>query len=924
MGGTVLDGDGECCSESLDACGVCGGLGQFLDMEGSCCAVADANGVCCPSGLVDECGVCNGVGNSCAIELATEVQVPSSLIQGGAVLDDPLTQYFQDSIGSMGFPPESVTVTGVSTGPPVARRRRRRSLLQGDSSSTTAATTTAPSPAPPDSLWVTVSVTPTTNATGTTPFSSSYVAAALPTAAAAAATSPDAGIQLLNTPQPSRTGICGNGICEIGERSTVEAIDGTCPQDCGTPAVVCSSECSSTGGTCLPSTGLCQCFTGYQGLTCSDCASGFMKTGSSVCVTSVTALGLVNSTVVGPNGEALVSGMPSDGTSVGIIVGAVVGSVLCLALLVLACCFLRRFLKRKYAAEAAPTKVYNNKLAGTHYSYSNDNGAGGGGGGALPPSQFDEEIGLRQRYGDASPRPHQSYSSGDGGGGGGRLAYNLHVDVTASGNNSAQVSSRDDHHHHHQNEADGGLWQSAQSTGRDYIPAPHATNTTNNNNNNAAAVFSVAAAFNEGAAAFPSQLYAKKSVPYHHNKSVFSADEVMQRLSTYSMPGYAEIVAGDADDDVLISPLYHQQQQQHEIKQHRDDAEVGDAPHESTNCVAQSASSSIRRPQSAALSVGASSSSLSAISSGPPLVAVDPGTSENNGGGGGIAESRLFFNPAFSVDEKPRRLAQASDAPPGYVKQQQNTTTTTAVAALGSSRSASARNIGNTSRETTEERRAKLDALRAAVTALEREAAQRGGGGGPGPQQQQQQQEARVFLPGRPKVPYLALSTLKTPPKPRQRQQQQQRPPGFAAPLGQTNNNNNNNNVGSTELIGSHPGVATTVPHQQQQHQKVQMGVVAAEGKQQRSSPGAAFARGAKTMFKTMKRGGPGIPQGAAADYGEVLAKVEEALQRSAGNSPVKKISSARGGTSPVKKKITSARGTGAAAQTLPAVHAWR
>ena len=142
MGGTVLDGDGECCSESLDACGVCGGLGQFLDMEGSCCAVADANGVCCPSGLVDECGVCNGVGNSCAIELATEVQVPSSLIQGGAVLDDPLTQYFQDSIGSMGFPPESVTVTGVSTGPPVARRRRRRSLLQGDSSSTTAATTT--------------------------------------------------------------------------------------------------------------------------------------------------------------------------------------------------------------------------------------------------------------------------------------------------------------------------------------------------------------------------------------------------------------------------------------------------------------------------------------------------------------------------------------------------------------------------------------------------------------------------------------------------------------------------------------------------------------------------------------------------------------------------------------------------------------
>ena len=44
----ALDFDGRCCSHSVDACGVCGGTGAFLDIQNKCCSVVDANGVCCP------------------------------------------------------------------------------------------------------------------------------------------------------------------------------------------------------------------------------------------------------------------------------------------------------------------------------------------------------------------------------------------------------------------------------------------------------------------------------------------------------------------------------------------------------------------------------------------------------------------------------------------------------------------------------------------------------------------------------------------------------------------------------------------------------------------------------------------------------------------------------------------------------------
>jgi len=49
----VLDSAGECCSTGkLDACGVCGGTGKYMDVAGTCCAtLLDANGMCCQVSL---------------------------------------------------------------------------------------------------------------------------------------------------------------------------------------------------------------------------------------------------------------------------------------------------------------------------------------------------------------------------------------------------------------------------------------------------------------------------------------------------------------------------------------------------------------------------------------------------------------------------------------------------------------------------------------------------------------------------------------------------------------------------------------------------------------------------------------------------------------------------------------------------------
>lgn len=78
----TLDRAGQCCSEALDACGVCGGDGLTMDFTGACCTGAvDASGLCCASpNVVDDFGVCGG--NSSTGVILLDMDVLSATVTG--------------------------------------------------------------------------------------------------------------------------------------------------------------------------------------------------------------------------------------------------------------------------------------------------------------------------------------------------------------------------------------------------------------------------------------------------------------------------------------------------------------------------------------------------------------------------------------------------------------------------------------------------------------------------------------------------------------------------------------------------------------------------------------------------------------------------------------------------------------------------
>jgi hypothetical protein len=72
--------------------------------------------------------------------------------------------------------------------------------------------------------------------------------------------------------QQEACGICGNGICEAGERCDSGGT-GCCAQDCSLSLSACPSAAGSTvpcsgSGVCLPSSGVCACYSGYLGAAC--------------------------------------------------------------------------------------------------------------------------------------------------------------------------------------------------------------------------------------------------------------------------------------------------------------------------------------------------------------------------------------------------------------------------------------------------------------------------------------------------------------------------------------------------------------------------------------------------------------------------------------------------------------------------------
>lgn len=918
--GQQLDGNGECCSQKLDACGVCGGNGAFVDMQGSCCKVADANGICCPSGLVDECGVCDGTGNSCSVKIETEIKVPGNLIQDGGVVDEPLAQFFDDALEQMGFSAASVSVTSVKSALVTSGGRRlRRSLKQLGALATPApvpstpapvvtaapvtaapvvaatpapvAATPAPVTAPPgpdQSLFVTVSLTPDGNATNTAPFNAAYIAAQLPSAAATVAANSSSGISLVSTPEASREGICGNNICEIGERTTVGAIDGTCPTDCGLPATACAEGCGP-GGNCLPSTGVCQCYVGYQGTTCRNCSTGFVQNGE-ICVTAVTSQSLIDPAVLGPAGEALVTGEPPKKSSnAGAIAGGIIGALLGVALLVVVFTFVRKWWRNRQAKQ---------QIRGAYFNRSYDYNPG------------DEEVGLRQRYSVATPGRTTSEK-------GLKTTYSVHVDVgmgslrsqqtssrreggSRSGRNSLRNSARSDagkHGRPQRGRADLDLGQSSSMNG-------HGDNAM-------------------------------------HFENPLADDYVINELGgTFVMPADAEMMAyygsRQGSPRNLASCYDSHREEEVEVVAAMPPTLPSGRDHLRASMHSMGSSSNAHPQQDKSISqvnlnASAEFKHSAALSLPPSGSEEEPGPSSSYDGVNPAA-SRLFFNPAYSLEGNPRDLA-ASIAP-GYVKQAPRPVSgkgSNAIAlppaaeieggagvkgsapivklpSVSIPRSSARVPINVPSAEDVQERRAKLDALRAAVKALEQETA--GQGGPPVPQgadasgastsagaslntkqyvrplkRQENSTPRTEFLPGRPIVPKLPIAGMSA-------RSSRPRPPGRAAPVTKFTVPQ------SDGLIKAHPGTNADIT-------PAPIELPVAIPQPQRSSPGAAIVKGAKSMFQSIKstvtppkaarrvsataipaipplptKTGPGwTSQRAARDFSDVMARVEGALQ---------------------------------------------
>ena len=98
-----------------------------------------------------------------------------------------------------------------------------------------------------------------------------------------------------------REGICGNGLCEIGEASASmlekkggsgatrmvwsSRIFGDCPEDCPElPALPCPEDTAGrtcgNRGICVPLVGTCECHRGFAGPDCRSCSPGFVAEGS--------------------------------------------------------------------------------------------------------------------------------------------------------------------------------------------------------------------------------------------------------------------------------------------------------------------------------------------------------------------------------------------------------------------------------------------------------------------------------------------------------------------------------------------------------------------------------------------------------------------------------------------------------------------
>eukprot|EP00898_Chlorokybus_atmophyticus_P007758 jgi/Chlat1/7984/Chrsp7S07743 len=278
--GALLDKRGACCpSGVLDACGVCDGQGKSVDLRGECCesGVLDEEGVCCHSGVVDECNVCDGDGSACGFQVVVTAYVkPDAATPTSSALAQQLTADCDELI------PDAAN---------------KATLTLEDVATLPASHDYASSP----EHGLLVSITLSLQARGRgfpTSWSKATVSSWLRALAHVSHVRPPINRYMAVT-SVAREGVCGNGVCEAGERCVAAAegsntpyYDDCCDMDCHYTVHACpvpgigEPECALRGR-CLARSGQCDCHVGYAGVACEGCADGWLRGADGECVLGV-------------------------------------------------------------------------------------------------------------------------------------------------------------------------------------------------------------------------------------------------------------------------------------------------------------------------------------------------------------------------------------------------------------------------------------------------------------------------------------------------------------------------------------------------------------------------------------------------------------------------------------------------------------